>query len=237
MTSRTAAAPAASMTSCTGPVDEWARQASSMLAKAIGKATLPPPCTVRPALVSSCSTTPGRCRRAVRACRGGPIARGRGMSPAGVAARGTGCGEVFEAMVLLHHDAAADAFEVLTAAGDSGLYGQVFGQWAAALTAEAAVLAQRADAATWMSRAEVSSAVTTSHPQSLGWPRRGWPARSSRTSSANWYPTSRLGGGLPRRADHTANHSAMGHETDDTVARHFRKRSRHHRCTVPAGTG
>jgi predicted ATPase/DNA-binding CsgD family transcriptional regulator len=85
------------------------------------------------------------------------LAEIRGV-PAEDAARGTGYGEVFEAMVLLHHDAAADAFEVLTAPGDRGLYGLVFSQWTAALVAEAAVVAQRPDAAMWVARAEESSA-------------------------------------------------------------------------------
>jgi predicted ATPase/DNA-binding CsgD family transcriptional regulator len=118
---------------------------------------------------------------------GRPVAPGRGMSPAAVAlahglqdnakerrawlevlaeirgvpvqeaARGTGYGELFEAMVLLHHAAAADAFDVLTAPGDRGLYGFVFGQWTAALTAEAAVLARRPDATDWFTRAEQAS--------------------------------------------------------------------------------
>jgi predicted ATPase/DNA-binding CsgD family transcriptional regulator len=87
----------------------------------------------------------------------GVLAEIRGV-PAEDAARGTGYGELFEAMVLLHHDAAADAFDVLTAPGDRGLYGFVFGQWTAALTAEAAVLAGRPDATEWLARAGQASA-------------------------------------------------------------------------------
>jgi hypothetical protein len=118
---------------------------------------------------------------------GRPVAPGRGMSPAAVplayglqddaaarrdwlgilgeirgvapedAERGTGYGEVFAAMVALHLGRAADAFDVLTTPGDRGLYGLVFAQWAAALTAEAAVLAGRRDAVAWVERAAESS--------------------------------------------------------------------------------
>jgi hypothetical protein len=74
------------------------------------------------------------------------VAEIRGV-PVADASRGTGYGEAFEAMVLLHQDRAAEAFEVLTAPGDRGLYGRVFHQWTVALAADAAVRAGRADAA------------------------------------------------------------------------------------------
>jgi len=86
----------------------------------------------------------------------GVLAEIRGVT-ADDAERGTGYGEVFAAIVRLHDGAAADAFDLLTAPGDRGLYGLVFSQWAAALTAEAAVLAERPDAADWVARADKSS--------------------------------------------------------------------------------
>jgi len=67
--------------------------------------------------------------------------------------RGSGHGEVFEALVLLHHGRSADAFDALAAPPRQGLYYAVFAQWAAALAAEAAVLARRGDAAGWLSAA------------------------------------------------------------------------------------
>jgi hypothetical protein len=94
------------------------------------------------------------------------LAEIRGVRPA-EAGRGSGYGELFDAMVLLHDGHAADAFKVLTADGDRGLYGAVFQQWTAAMTAEAAVLAGRDDAGSWLDVAArtgagnpIASAVT-----------------------------------------------------------------------------
>ena len=70
------------------------------------------------------------------------------------ASRGTGFGEVFDALVLLDQDRPDEAFDVLTCDGDRGLYGAVFHQWTAALTAEAAVRCGRGDADRWIAAAE-----------------------------------------------------------------------------------
>ena len=76
----------------------------------------------------------------------GVLAEFRGV-PRADAWRGCGHGELFEAMVLLHLDRPGEAFDVITADGDRGLFGLVFSQWTAAVSAEAAVLAERPDAA------------------------------------------------------------------------------------------
>jgi hypothetical protein len=80
--------------------------------------------------------------------------------PAVRAGRGTGYGELFEALVLLHQGHPAAALDVL---GDrpAGLYGQVFRQWSAALLAEAAVLAGAAAAPELLATA---TAVTSGNP-------------------------------------------------------------------------
>jgi predicted ATPase/DNA-binding CsgD family transcriptional regulator len=84
------------------------------------------------------------------------VAEFRGV-PHADAARGTGYGELFEAMVLLRADRPHEAFDVLTAPGDRGMYGHVFHQWTTALTAEAAVRAGRPDARKWIRRAAAAS--------------------------------------------------------------------------------
>ena len=93
----------------------------------------------------------------LRAAWLGILAEIRGVAPAD-AGRGSGYGELFDALVLLHDDQPADAFTVLIAEGDRGLYGAVFRQWTAAATAEAAVLAARDDADSWLGAAAQSSA-------------------------------------------------------------------------------
>ncbi|MDQ1674688.1 MAG: hypothetical protein QOC98_3250 [Frankiaceae bacterium] len=63
------------------------------------------------------------------------------------ASRGSGYGEVFDALVLLDKQQPLAALETLVSPEPRGLFGFVFEQWAAALAAEAAVLARhkRAD--------------------------------------------------------------------------------------------
>jgi predicted ATPase/DNA-binding CsgD family transcriptional regulator len=112
--------------------------------------------------------THGLCgERDLRAVWLGVLAEIRGVAPAD-AGRGSGYGELFDAMVLLHDRRPADAFAVLTAEGDRGLYGAVFRQWTAAVTAEAAVLAGRHDAGWWLDVAAhasignpIATAITT----------------------------------------------------------------------------
>jgi hypothetical protein len=77
--------------------------------------------------------------------------------PRAEASRGTGFGELFEAMVLLRQDRPRDAFDVLTAPGDRGLYGAVFPQWTTALTDEAAARSGRNDARRWIAQATAAS--------------------------------------------------------------------------------
>jgi hypothetical protein len=57
---------------------------------------------------------------------------------------GSGCGEVFEAIVLLHRGQPQEASRLLAGAGDDrgGWSRQLWRQWIAALRAEAAVLAR-----------------------------------------------------------------------------------------------
>ena len=73
------------------------------------------------------------------------MAEMRGV-PRASASRGTGYGELFEAMALLHGGHPQEAYDVLTADSERGLYGAVFHQWTAAVTAQAAVLAGNPDA-------------------------------------------------------------------------------------------
>ena len=135
------------------------------------------------------------------------LAEIRGVPPED-AGRGTGYGEVFEAMVLLH-EAAADAFQVLTTAGDRGLYGLVFSQWAAALAADAAVLAQRVDAATWVARAEKSPAGNPVAP-AITPPGRRPDGRRCRPGRAHGTRVRIRGrrGEIPRPADESARQKA-----------------------------
>ena len=80
------------------------------------------------------------------------MAEMRGV-PRASASRGTGYGELFEAMALLHGDHPQEAYDVLTVDGERGLYGAVFHQWTAAVTAQAAVLAGIPDAGERIQRA------------------------------------------------------------------------------------
>jgi hypothetical protein len=74
------------------------------------------------------------------------LAMMRGVRPAG-ASRGSGYGEVFDALVLLEKQRPLAALETLVSPEPRGLFGFVFEQWTAALAAEAAILArhERAD--------------------------------------------------------------------------------------------
>jgi hypothetical protein len=60
--------------------------------------------------------------------------------------RGTGYGELFEAIVRLHEGDPSAALEALAEADGDSLYAWVFRQWIAAVRAEAAVLARSVDA-------------------------------------------------------------------------------------------
>jgi hypothetical protein len=98
--------------------------------------------------------------------RGDPEARARWLAvlaeirgvPIAQASRGSGYGELFEAMVLLHEGRPRAALDVLTAADRNGLYSLVFRQWSAAVAAEAAVLADAPDAALLLRQAGAASA-------------------------------------------------------------------------------
>ena len=120
---------------------------------------------------------------------GRPVAVGRSMAPAAIAmvyglrgddaarvgwlailaavrgvaehdaVRGSGCGEVFEAIVLLDRGEAHAALDLLAAAtaGDSSWRTRLWHQWMAALRAEAAVLARTPDAARLVAEAEAAA--------------------------------------------------------------------------------
>jgi hypothetical protein len=107
---------------------------------------------------------------------GRPVAPGRGLAPAAVALahgllgdeearaawldvvarirgvpledanRGSGFGELFEALVHLHEGRPEAASDALAEADSGGLFARVFGPWIAAARAEAAVLARSPDA-------------------------------------------------------------------------------------------
>ncbi len=71
------------------------------------------------------------------------------------AVRGSGCGEVFEAIVLLDRGEARAALDLLTTfTGGASWRTVLWHQWTAALRAEAAVLAQTPDAANLVAEAE-----------------------------------------------------------------------------------
>jgi hypothetical protein len=78
--------------------------------------------------------------------------------PLANACRGTGYGELFDALLLLHRGNPAAALDVLTARTSAGIYVTVFRQWAAATAAEAAVLARSPDASAFLATARVRSA-------------------------------------------------------------------------------
>jgi tetratricopeptide (TPR) repeat protein len=70
----------------------------------------------------------------------GVLAEIRGV-PYAEASRGSGYGEVFDALVLLEQDQPVLALESLSSQHHAGMFSFVFRQWSAALAAEAAVLA------------------------------------------------------------------------------------------------
>jgi predicted ATPase/DNA-binding CsgD family transcriptional regulator len=76
-------------------------------------------------------------------------------SATNTATAGSGYGEVFDAIALLHHGYAAEAFAELVNAEDKAwrFFGTLFHQWRAALRAEAAVLAHHHDAPAELNRA------------------------------------------------------------------------------------
>jgi hypothetical protein len=85
------------------------------------------------------------------------LAQVRGV-PGPDAGRGSGYGELFEAMVQLHEGDPQAALGALTAGQPDGLYSFVFAQWSAAIKAEAAVLAGAPDAAALLAQAHAASA-------------------------------------------------------------------------------
>jgi hypothetical protein len=72
---------------------------------------------------------------------------------------GSGCGEVFEAIVLLHRGQPQAALDLLCAdaAGRRSWQGQLWHQWVAALRAEAAVLARTPGAAGHVTQARAAA--------------------------------------------------------------------------------
>ena len=130
---------------------------------------------------------------------GQPAAPGRGLAPASVALahglagdhesrrqwlrilaqvrgvpgpdawRGSGYGELFEAMVQLHEDDPQAALGALTAGQPTGLFSFVFTQWSAAVKAEAAVLAGVPDASALLAQAHAAS---TGNPMASAITRR-----------------------------------------------------------------
>ena len=87
------------------------------------------------------------------------------------AVRGSGCGEVFEAIVLLDRGQPDSALDLLTAdvAASSSWRIRLWRQWITALRAEAAVLARAPDAAALIAQAR---ATAGGNPVSLGLTRR-----------------------------------------------------------------
>jgi hypothetical protein len=82
-------------------------------------------------------------------------------TPDHLATQDTGYGETFDAIVLLHQDRPEEALGRLASepgAVQSCWYGHVFHQWHLALRAEAAILAERPDAADHIARAALSMA-------------------------------------------------------------------------------
>jgi predicted ATPase/DNA-binding CsgD family transcriptional regulator len=86
----------------------------------------------------------------------GVLAEIRGVSRDD-AGKGSGYGEVFDAMVSLENGQPDTALALLRAASGVGIFDLVFRQWSIALTAEAAVLAEDNDAEQCLARASVSS--------------------------------------------------------------------------------
>ena len=85
------------------------------------------------------------------------LAQVRGVRAAD-ASRGSGYGELFEAMVRLHEDEPQAALGALTTDQPAGLYSFVFTQWNAAVKAEAAVLADAPDAGPLLAQAHAAGA-------------------------------------------------------------------------------
>jgi predicted ATPase/DNA-binding CsgD family transcriptional regulator len=96
------------------------------------------------------------------------LAEIRGVSAA-EATRGSGYGEVFDALVFLEQDQPVLALESLTSKDRSGMFGFVFRQWSAALSAEAAVLARHEDAAPLLCTA---TQVSVDNPVAMAITRR-----------------------------------------------------------------
>jgi hypothetical protein len=64
-------------------------------------------------------------------------------------------------MVLLRRHRPQEAFDTLTTDGDRGLYGAVFHQWMAALTAEAAIRSTHDDGQRWIMAVTTASAANS----------------------------------------------------------------------------
>jgi predicted ATPase/DNA-binding CsgD family transcriptional regulator len=94
---------------------------------------------------------------------------------------GSGCGEVFEAIVLLHRGQPQEASRLLAAADDSSRWSrQLWRQWMTALRAEAAVLARDPDANRHLAAAR---AAADRNPVALALTRRAAAlARGDRTA-------------------------------------------------------
>jgi predicted ATPase/DNA-binding CsgD family transcriptional regulator len=103
------------------------------------------------------------------------LAQVRGVAAAG-ASRGSGYGELFEALVDLHEDDPQAALGVLAAAQRTGLFPLVFTQWIAAVQAEAAVLAGAPDAGALLAQARSASA---GNPMAIAITRRAAGLRSA----------------------------------------------------------
>jgi hypothetical protein len=86
----------------------------------------------------------------------GVLAEIRGVSRQ-QASRGSGYGEVFDAIVSLEQGRPDEAFALLTSGSEGGTFALVFRQWSMALTAEAAVLAEGDEADQCLARASTSS--------------------------------------------------------------------------------
>jgi hypothetical protein len=98
------------------------------------------------------------------------LAAVRGVAE-GDAARGSGCGEVFEALVLLDRGQPGSALDLLTddVVASSSWRIRLWRQWITALRAEAAVLARTPDAAALIAQAR---AAAGGNPVALALTRR-----------------------------------------------------------------
>ena len=77
--------------------------------------------------------------------------------PRADAARGSGYGEVFDALVSLEQGRPDEALTMLTGGTERGIFALVFRQWSLALRAEAAVLAENDEADQCLDRASAAS--------------------------------------------------------------------------------